>query len=162
MSRKVRNGVVDRFAPGQHPQMSASSDHKSSSEVLKDQEQNTALLVVDHGSKRSEANDMLIDITNMIQNRSDFPVYFAHMELATPSIAEGVQSCVDGGAKHIVVVPFFLSPGRHSTTDIPQLTAEAIKRFPEVSYEVRPPIGTHPRIIDVILDRAGLMKPKTS
>ncbi|PXF48472.1 Sirohydrochlorin ferrochelatase, chloroplastic [Gracilariopsis chorda] len=142
--------------------MLSTPDHESSSEVLKDEEQNIALLVVDHGSKRSEANDMLVDITNMIQSRTENPVYFAHMELAAPSINDGVQSCVQGGAKHIVVVPFFLSPGRHATTDIPQLTAEAIKGFPEVSYEVRPPIGTHPGIIDVILDRAGLIESKPS
>lgn len=117
----------------------------------------TALLVVDHGSKRPKANEMLLDIAAALQKRTEVPIYSAHMELASPSIADGIRACVEDGAQHVIVLPFFLSPGRHSTTDIPQLTADAIVHFPDVSYDVRPPIGTHPGIIDVILDRAGLL-----
>lgn len=118
--------------------------------------QTSALLLVDHGSKRAAANEMLSEVADMLRAKSDIPVYTAHMEIASPTIAEGMQQCVEGGARHVIVVPFFLSPGRHSTTDIPNLASEAAAKNPKISYEVRPPIGTHPGIVDVILDRAGL------
>lgn len=117
-----------------------------------------ALLVVDHGSKRAAANDMLSTIADMLRLKTSIPVYTAHMEIASPSIADGIRLCVKDGITHIIVVPFFLSPGRHATADIPRLTAEACEAMPAVSYEVRPPIGTHSSIIDIILDRAGLLE----
>lgn len=121
-------------------------------------ERRSALLVVDHGSKRTAANDMLLEIGEMIRGKTAIPVYTAHMEIAAPTIDEGVKACIRDGATHLIVVPFFLSPGRHSTTDIPSMTKVALGEFPDVTYEVRPPIGTHPGIIDVIIDRAGLQE----
>ena len=47
------------------------------------------------------------------------------MELAEPSIAAGVRSCVEAGATEVVVFPYMLSPGKHSTRDIPRMVAEA-------------------------------------
>jgi sirohydrochlorin ferrochelatase len=115
-----------------------------------------AIVVVDHGSRREAANDMLSDVALMVRQRSNgIPVFIAHMELATPSIADAFESAVAGGANHVIVVPFFLSPGRHVTSDIPKLTEHAATRHTGVTYDVRPPIGTHPAIADVIMERAG-------
>lgn len=116
-----------------------------------------ALLVVDHGSKRAAANEMLSDIAAMVRARSQIPVYMAHMELASPTIPDGIDACVRGGASHVIVLPFFLSPGKHTTTDIPKITATAATKYSGVTYEVRPPIGTHPGVVDILLDRAGLL-----
>ena len=33
----------------------------------------------------------------------------AHMELASPTIADAISKCADAGAKHIIVAPYFLS-----------------------------------------------------
>lgn len=117
----------------------------------------SALLVVDHGSRRAAANEMLSDIVAMVRARSEIPVYMAHMELASPTISDGIDTCVQGGASHVIVLPFFLSPGRHTTADIPEIAATAAAKYPDVTYEVRPPIGTHPGVIDILLDRAGLL-----
>ena len=47
------------------------------------------------------------------------------MELAETYILDGFKSCVEQGATYITVIPFMLSPGRHSTQDIPNLCQEA-------------------------------------
>ena len=36
------------------------------------------------------------------------------------------------GAKAVVCHPFFLSPGRHATEDIPRMLADAAAKYPEV------------------------------
>lgn len=123
---------------------------------LRENASSSAIVVVDHGSRRAAANDMLHQVARMVRHRSNgVPVYSAHMELATPSIADAFAAAVSKGASHILVVPFFLSPGRHVTTDIPKLAKEAASLYSGVTYDVRPPIGTHPAIADVILERAG-------
>lgn len=69
------------------------------------------------------------------------------MELAEPSIGEAVAKCVSEGYKKVVVAPYFLSRGRHITTDIPAMVAEAQKAHPEVSCVIAEPIGMSSRLL---------------
>jgi sirohydrochlorin ferrochelatase len=118
-----------------------------------------ALIIVDHGSKLNEANEMLIDIVERIKkkNLSEFEIItYSHMELAEPTISQAFDDCVSKGADHIVVHPYFLAPGRHSTQDIPRMAKEAAAKHPGVSYKVTEPLGIHDKIIEAILERSGL------
>lgn len=74
----------------------------------------------------------------------------AHMELAEPSIAAAFARCVERGARRIIIHPYFLSPGRHSTSDIPALTAEAAASHPGITWTVTEPLGLDPRMTEVI------------
>ena len=63
-----------------------------------------AILLVDHGSKREEANRQLDRLAAAVREKSPREIVeFAHMEIAAPSIADGIARCVDGGAELIVV-----------------------------------------------------------
>jgi sirohydrochlorin ferrochelatase len=117
-----------------------------------------AIVVVDHGSKREAANNNLNDVIAVIRARSNgVPIYGAHMELANPTIAEAYSAAVQGGANHVIVVPFFLAPGRHVTSDIPALVSDAAQSHPGVTFDVRSPIGTHPAIADLVMERSGVV-----
>lgn len=140
------------------PKVASPTRRQSPTAAAEKPKQREALLVVDHGSKRAAANAHLEDLGTTLRARSTVPVFTAHMELASPTILDGIRAAVANGATHIVVVPFFLSPGRHAMSDIPSITAEAVSAFGGVTYEVRDPIGTHPAIADVVLDRAGLSR----
>lgn len=117
-----------------------------------------AILLVDHGSRKHQANDMLTCTANLVQAMagSDVIVRPAHMELAEPSVAAGFASCVGAGATDITVFPYMLSPGRHSTSDIPRMVAEVATSFPGVTFSVTAAFGVHEKLGEIILDRAGL------
>lgn len=117
-----------------------------------------ALLLVDHGSRRVEANEMLNEVKQMVLNLKPGVeiVETAHMELADPSISQGIDRCVELGADEIIVQPYFLAPGRHSSTDIPEMVGEASKSHPNVKITVTSPLGVHSKIGEVILERSGL------
>jgi sirohydrochlorin ferrochelatase len=116
------------------------------------------ILIVDHGSVRSEANEMLHRMADLIQTMagSDVVVRYAHMELADPDIAAGFSSCVEAGANDVTVFPYMLSPGRHSTADIPRMVAQVARGFPHVSFSVTPAFGLHEKLAEVVLERAGV------
>ncbi len=117
----------------------------------------TALILVDHGSRFHGANDMLLDVVEMVKQLSGLTrVYPAHMELAEPSIRQAFEQAVREGATAVVVHPYFLSPGRHSTTDIPRMVEEAAAAFPGVQHCVTAPLGVHPKIGEVVLERSGV------
>ena len=117
-----------------------------------------AILLVDHGSRKREANDMLICMANLLQAMAgpDVIVRPAHMELSEPSIAAGFASCVEAGATEVVVYPYMLSPGRHSTSDIPRMVAEVSESYPGVMFSVTPAFGVHEKLGEIILSRAGV------
>jgi sirohydrochlorin ferrochelatase len=116
------------------------------------------ILIVDHGSRKREANDMLKCMANLIQTMAGASVVvrYAHMELASPDIGEGFASCVDGGATDVIVFPYMLSPGRHSTSDIPRMVGEAARAHPGVTFAVTPAFGVHEKLAEIVLDRAGI------
>lgn len=112
------------------------------------------VILVDHGSKRDEANAMLEDVAQLFRGTTGAHIVeIAHMELAEPTIAEAFARCIAQGAKRIVVHPYFLAPGRHSTSDIPRMVAEAAAAHPGVAYSVTAPLGLDPRMTDIILGR---------
>ena len=113
-----------------------------------------AILLVDHGSRRPEANELLERLAEQVAKRvPDVIVRCAHMDLAEPSIAQGIAGCVAAGAREIVVQPYFLGPGSHTTDDIPRLVRAAAASHPEVRIRVSEPLGLHSKLVDVILDR---------
>nr|XP_027101823.1 sirohydrochlorin ferrochelatase, chloroplastic-like [Coffea arabica] len=112
------------------------------------------VIIVDHGSRRKESNLMLSEFVTMFKEKTKYPIVEpAHMELAEPSIKNAFSSCVQKGARRIVVSPFFLFPGRHWNQDIPSLTAEAAKEHLGVSYVVTAPLGLHELLVDILNDR---------
>jgi sirohydrochlorin ferrochelatase len=117
-----------------------------------------AILLIDHGSRRSEANEMMDCMANLVQAVAgpDVVVRYAHMELCEPSISAGVQSCVNAGATELIVFPYMLSPGKHSTGDIPRMVTAAAKDFPELDVRVTNAFGVHEKLAELILERAGL------
>ena len=117
-----------------------------------------AILLIDHGSRRNEANEMLHCMATLVQRMAgpSVLVRHAHMELAEPSIDAGVKSCIDGGATEIIAFPYMLSPGRHSTSDIPRLVSEAALAHPDVHVRVTPAFGIEAELGEVILRRAGV------
>ena len=116
----------------------------------------TAIIIVDHGSTRSESNRMLEEVARLFAQRFGEKyeiVEPAHMELAEPSIATAYAKCVARGAERVVVCPFFLGPGKHWTKDIPELTASAAAKFPQTRYHVTATLGIDDLILDLLNKR---------
>lgn len=117
-----------------------------------------AIVIVDHGSRRVESNQMLEEVARQFgekfRERYDI-VEAAHMELCEPSIASAYAACVKRGATRVVVLPFFLGPGKHWTKDIPSLTASAAAQHPGTQYHVAMPLGIDELILELLNKRAG-------
>jgi sirohydrochlorin ferrochelatase len=113
-----------------------------------------AILLVDHGSQHASANALLGRIADALRARLPGAlVEVAHMELAEPSLAAALARCAELGAREVVVCPYFLGPGRHTTRDIPQLVAQARAAHPALCVRVAAPLGFDERLVDVLLAR---------
>jgi sirohydrochlorin ferrochelatase len=118
-----------------------------------------AILLVDHGSRRSAANEQLEEVARLIRARDPGRIVrVAHMEIAPPTLADGIAECVAAGATEIVVHPYLLAPGRHSQEDIPAQAAAAAAGHAGVRVRVSQPLGLHEKIVDVVLERVAETK----
>ena len=117
----------------------------------------TAIIICDHGSRRIESNRMLEEVAALFGRR--FPGEYtivepAHMELCEPSIATAYANAVKRGATRVVIVPFFLSFGKHWTRDIPSLLSQAAADFPGTEYQLVEPLGIDDLMLDLLHKRA--------
>ena len=113
-----------------------------------------AVIVIDHGSRRAESNQLLLEVTAALRQAIGLKIVEpAHMTLAEPSLQTAFERAVSQGARLVLVFPFFLSPGRHWQQDIPQLAAEASRLHPGVQYLVTAPLGLHPLMLQIIQQR---------
>jgi sirohydrochlorin ferrochelatase len=114
------------------------------------------LVIVDHGSRRQDANERHERFVADWPDRGRYcALEPAHMELAEPSIGTAFDACVAAGATTVLITPFFLWPGKHWDRDIPDLAAEAAVRHPGVRYLVTAPLGPHPLLTSIVEDRVG-------
>lgn len=114
----------------------------------------TGIVIVDHGSRREDANRRHETFVKAWKERGRFAIVEpAHMELAEPSLRSAFDSCVAAGATLVVIAPYFLWPGDHWDRDIPALAAEAARRHPGIRYLVAAPLGPHPLLADIVEDR---------
>ena len=113
-----------------------------------------AILLVDHGSRRPEANALLEEVAGALRLRlPDCLVTLAHLEFGTPDIETAVADCVQHGAQELLVHPYFLAAGVHTRRDIPKRVRSATQRYPHLQVEISQPLGFHERIVDVVLER---------
>lgn len=115
-----------------------------------------ALLLVDHGSRREEANQNLLRAAAVVREQAPgLDVFVAHMELSMPDIAAAFEACAKAGHTEMVVFPWFLAEGRHVREDIPRLCKEAGQKT-GVRYRIASPFGVDAQMAAVALARAGL------
>ena len=118
-------------------------------------ERRVALQLIAHGSRRAEANADLEHVAAEVRARGRYPVVrVSFLELAEPSIEGGGELCVEAGASDVILLPYFLSPGKHVVEDLTAACDRLAARFPAVRFTLAEPLGRHPLLIDVVEQRA--------
>ena len=98
------------------------------------------ILLMDHGSRNEASNQRLHELARMYREYTrsgNVVVAAAHMEIAKPSIPDGMQELIDRGVDEIICHPYFLSPGRHVQKDIPEIIEQA-----KLSMQIQIPVTT--------------------
>ena len=115
----------------------------------------TALLLIAHGSRREEANADLRRLAEALRQRGPYPiVVFSYLELAEPTIDSAARQCVEEGAHQVLMLPYFLSAGMHVTRDLQAARDRLCDKYASVRFELCEPVGLHPMMVEIVLDRA--------
>jgi sirohydrochlorin ferrochelatase len=113
-----------------------------------------ALLLIAHGSRHDEANADLHYLADELRRSGEFvAVVASFLELAEPTIDDGGVSCAAGGAKRVVLLPYFLSAGVHVRRDLTVARDRLAARFPNVEFRLAEPLGRHPLLTRIVGER---------
>lgn len=114
----------------------------------------TAILLMAHGSRISEANDAVREIASMVKQMAGHDIVeVSYREMHLPSIQQGIDACVAQGADKVLLLPYFLFIGAHVQEDLPEEMAQARERYPDVEFAMGTHLGVHRKLAEVVVER---------
>lgn len=119
----------------------------------------TALVLIGHGSKLPYNKENLEKLAEMLRRKSRFKtVEISFMVRNKPTIPEAIDEIAKRGIKRVVLVPAFLAAGIHTTQEIPEMIG---LKGEEPQFKARgiqiiygEPIGPDERIAEIIEEKA--------
>lgn len=116
----------------------------------------TAILLMAHGSRISEANNAAREVAGMVREMTGFEIVeVSFREMHEPNIQTGIDACVARGAGRILLMPYFLFMGAHVLQDLPEEIEEARKRHPGLIMEMGAHLGVHRKLAEVETERVN-------
>lgn len=111
------------------------------------------IILIGHGSPKKSANNLDV-VAELLQRAIGAScVKTAYLQFVAPEIMDAIKESAREGATKIILHPFFLSSGMHVTKDIPDMIEEAQRLYPNVEFIYTEPLGIHPALVSVIIDR---------
>ncbi|AXV37663.1 MAG: sirohydrochlorin nickelochelatase [Methanobacterium sp. BRmetb2] len=130
------------------------------------------VLLVGHGSRLPYGKEVVTNLAQMYRENEDYLVEVGFMEMTKPTIPSAINKLAKNGVEKIIVTPVFLAHGVHTKHDIPHILGldnghehshkhshrhdeeeEEIEFGGEIIYTE--PLGSDPRIVDIIKDRVN-------
>jgi sirohydrochlorin ferrochelatase len=116
----------------------------------------TAFVLFAHGSRLEAANETVRQAAERFRESlpGNHAVQAGFLELADPDLPGAVDILIGRGADLIIVIPYFLTMGRHVERDLPKIVGDIARTRGGIAIEVTPPLDGHPALIDILRDRA--------
>lgn len=115
--------------------------------------EDTAILFIGRGSSDVDAKLDFYKIASMLASQLHVStVECAFMGVATPTVEQGIQTCMQQGAKKIIMLPYFLFTGilmERMAVMATNFSAE----YPAVAIELASYFGYHENLQQVLLER---------
>src|SRR3972149_2223563 len=113
------------------------------------------LVLIGHGSKLPHNRENLEKLADTLRKRSKFKIVeISFMARNTPTIPEAIDAIAKKGITKIVLIPAFLSPGVHTTQEIPELIGMKDKESQLTAKGIQliygEPIGADERLAEIL------------
>jgi sirohydrochlorin cobaltochelatase len=112
------------------------------------------LLMIGHGTRDDDGRQTFINFVQTYQQLdSSRPVIPCFLELTTPTIAEGVNYCIDQGFPEISVLPILLFAARHNKFDVTNELDRVRLKYPNLKFHYGRHLGIAPSVVELWQNR---------
>jgi len=114
----------------------------------------TAVLLVARGFSDQDAMAEMEEVRVRFAQEADLRmVRHAFVEIASPSISDGIESCFAIQAKQIVVLPYLLFPGLMLKKIKNQVETIRSRQAEKMPIQVADCLGPHPKLTELLIER---------
>ncbi len=118
-----------------------------------------SIVLLGHGSRRSEANNILKGIVKIIKPKFlGINIEYAFLELAEPNIRDIIEKLAANRYDSIYVIPYFLYSGNHVSRDIPEILGEYREKYPDIKLKLGDYLGIDERLAELVMERIESIK----
>lgn len=120
----------------------------------------TGLILFAHGSLLCGAGQSLLAHAQRLREAGLAAIVeVGYLNYSEPRFIEAVEKCAVQGATRIVVTPYFLTPGKFVSVDLPRAVETAQREFPALQFTIASAIGFDERLADALVAAAAEAKP---
>jgi len=113
----------------------------------------TEIILLGHGSRRSEANYGLIEVANKVTHILDKSVTPAFTSHGIPDLKSAITEKILSGATRIIIMPLFLFRGMYLSTGIYEEIKDIRGQFPQIEIIVAKELGADDIIANLAYSR---------
>lgn len=108
------------------------------------------LLLIGHGTRDEQGLKEFRSVAAQLADACPHLfVQHCFLELAEPTIHDGIAACARRGVRRLMVQPLLLFSAGHDQRDIPHALASASREFPQLELISSPPLGCHPHVLEL-------------
>jgi sirohydrochlorin ferrochelatase len=109
------------------------------------------IVLVDHGSSLPDANRSVEQLAERLAIKLGKEVIAAHMELAPPLFQDLLDSlAIQPNLRRLVILPLFISGGKHHTEDILGPIERFSRAFPDIEVRILPPLAEQEGFVEYL------------
>jgi sirohydrochlorin ferrochelatase len=117
-------------------------------------EPNAAIVLLGHGSRLPDSGRAMEKVAQRLKDQfGRRTVKIAHMSMQQPDLDSALTSCIEQGATHVVVIPYFLHEGVHIREDVPEMMEKFAAAHPGVRLALGKGLGYDPLLADIVQKR---------
>lgn len=117
------------------------------------------VLVIGHGSSDRRATEAFIFTINAIKHSYRY-VDYCFLELARPTIQDGINCIIKKNPRILLIMPYFLHKGIHIKQDVINELKNALKGHSFSNIFIADHIGVDDKMVNLILHRANEVEKK--
>lgn len=108
------------------------------------------LLMIGHGTRDEDGRQVFMDFVHAYQELDKSrPVIPCFLELTAPTIAEGVDFCINQGYTDISALPILLFAARHNKFDVTNELDRTRLKYPNLQFHYGRHFGINPSILEL-------------
>lgn len=111
----------------------------------------SAIILLGHGSRVPDAGKHMEKVAAGLKAKYGYDmVEVCYMSRLGPHLPETFGKCMEQGATHVMVIPYFLHDGLHLVLDIPEMMQELAGDYPHVKVVLGKNLGFDEILVDLV------------